>query len=65
MSFTADGFTPILLWGNRNEDNTVRKDFVVAEKLYDGKRYIISTLDIRCENPVAKRFMKELLELGN
>ena len=63
MSFTADGFTPILVCGNRNEDNTVRKDFVVAEKLYDGKRYIISTLDIRCENPVAKRFMKALLEL--
>lgn len=63
ITFAAEGFTPILMCGNKNPDQSVRKDCVVAEKLYEGKRYIISTLDIRCENPVAKRFLKELLEL--
>ena len=37
---------------------------VVGEKVIDGKRYILSTLDFRMENPVAKRFMKALLELS-
>ena len=36
---------------------------VVGEKAYEGKRYIISTLDIRCENPLAKRFISVLLKM--
>jgi len=34
--------------------------YAVAEKYYEGKRYIISTVDLRMENPVAKRFLRSL-----
>lgn len=65
-TFTAEGFRGILQCNNKNEDcrtNQPEPQFVVAEKLHQGKRYIISTLDLRCENPVAKRFKKALYEL--
>ena len=58
-TFEAEGFTPILMCLNRPEQEwTHRMMPVCAEKYYEGKRYIISTLDIRLENPVAKRFLR-------
>jgi len=58
-TFSAEGFTPILtgpsaMWG----DSAPRGgEYVVAEKYYEDKRYIICTLELRCENPVAQRFI--------
>lgn len=59
-SFSCAGFTPVLLgatakWGENFVDEI--RQFAVAEKRYNGKRYIISTLDLRTENPVAQRFI--------
>ena len=59
-SFSCEGFTPVLLgatakWGDNSTNET--RQFAVAEKVYEGKRYIINTLDLRTENPVAQRFI--------
>lgn len=68
-TFIAEGFTPILTCGTvrvnamgAGSDSVEGKEMVVGEKVYNGKRYIVSTLDIRCENPIAKRFLKALLD---
>ena len=53
--FRAEGFRPILIC-NGDFDPYL----VVAEKYYEGKRYILSTADLRQENPIAKRFLKSL-----
>ena len=55
--FRAEGFTPILIC---NGDFDTR--LAVAEKYYEGKRYIVCMADLRQENPVAKRFLKNLFE---
>ena len=63
--FEIKGFTPILVSNNSafmDENGYPSKQFVVAEKMYEGKRYIISTIDLREENPVAKRFKKAITE---
>lgn len=56
--FTAEGFTPILI-GEGAYNNTM----VAGVKEYEGKKYVISFLDARCENPVAERFMNNLRSL--
>lgn len=53
-----DGFRPIL---SSYVDNVMRT--VVGEKEYEGKRYIICMADLRLENPVAKRFLRNLMLL--
>lgn len=53
------GFTPILMGSSATHGWGMYP--VCMEKYYEGKRYIISTLDIRTENPVAKRFLRNLL----
>ncbi|MBR1969450.1 MAG: hypothetical protein IKA17_03740 [Clostridia bacterium] len=63
-TFTAEGFTPVITSGNKNNDGVWEKVLAVAEKYYEGKRYVICQLDLRCENPVAKRFKRNLLK-GN
>jgi len=64
LCFRAEGFTPILTTGSDFEAVLDGADVVplyaVAEKYYEGKRYIISTVDLRMENPVAKRFLRSL-----
>jgi len=60
-TFTADGFTPILTSGNIDEHGEWGTALACAEKIYQGKRYIICQVDLRQENPVAKRFLRELL----
>lgn len=62
-TFVAEGFTGILQCNNTNaacKSGQAEPQYVVAEKVCEGKRYIISTIDLRCENPVAKRFKKML-----
>lgn len=60
-TFTAEGFTPILMGNNMDADGNWTSAPVCGEKYYEGKRYILCTLDIRPENPVAKRFIRNLL----
>lgn len=55
-TFTAEGFEPVLSCINKT------MQCVVAEKLYEGKRYVISTLDMRLENPVAFCFRNALID---
>ncbi len=58
--FCDGGFTPVLLgsgrtWNDRGGDGPVK--MAVAEKEYQGKKYIINMVDLRKENPVAQRFI--------
>lgn len=59
-TFTAEGFTPILTSGNMDENGCWVKTLAAAEKIYEGKRYVICQLDLRTENPAAKRFKRNL-----
>lgn len=61
-TFTADGFTPILTSGNLDDSGKWSKVFACAEKVYEGKRYVICQLNLRLENPVAKRFLRNVLQ---
>ncbi len=62
-TFEAQGFTPILTGGNMDDDGNWKPVLIAAEKEYEGKKYVICQADLRCENPVAKRFKKKVLEL--
>jgi hypothetical protein len=59
-TFDAEGFTPVL--NGWSVTDGWRMLPVCAEKYYEGKHYIITTMDIRTENPVAKRFLRNLLK---
>jgi len=61
-TFTAEGFTPILTSGNMDENGKWTSTLAAAEKMYEGKRYIICQADLRRENPVAKRFLRNIYE---
>lgn len=63
-TFTAEGFTPILISNNLDSEGNWGPALAAAEKVYNGKRYVICQLDLRQENPVAKRFLKNLYALG-
>ena len=56
--FTAEGFTPILI-----SEGAYNNTMVAGVKEYEGKKYVISLLDAREENPVAERFMNNLRSL--
>ncbi len=56
-TFTAEGFTPILISGNTDENGDWGETLAAAEKVYNGKRYIICQVDLREENPIAQRLM--------
>ena len=56
--FTAEGFTPILI-----SEGAYKNTMVVGVKEFEGKKYVISLLDAREENPVAERFMNNLRSL--
>lgn len=62
-TFEVSGFTPILTSGNMDKNGEWGKTFAVAEKTYKGKRYVICQLDLRLENPIAKRFLNKLYNL--
>ena len=59
-TFEAEGFTPILTSGNIDKNGKWKKTLACAEKIYKGKRYIICQLDLRCENPVAAKFINNI-----
>ncbi len=62
-TFTANGFTPILTSGNQDENGNWIQTLACAVKEYEGKKYVICQVDLRCENPIAKRFLKNLYEM--
>lgn len=62
-TFEAEGFTPILTSGNMDENGDWGKVLACAVKEYEGKKYVICQVDLRCENPIAKMFKKALYEL--
>ncbi len=64
-TFTAKGFTPILTSGNQDASGQWVSCLVAAEKQYQGKRYVICQLDLRQENPIAQRFLKQIFEQSN
>lgn len=60
-TFTAEGFTPVLTSGNMDDNGKWSKALACGEKVYEGKRYIICQLNLRTENPAAKRLLRNLL----
>ena len=51
----AAGFSPVLTaWDGEKEAP------VLAEKQYGGKTYVVSVMNLRCENPIAKRLLRNL-----
>ena len=61
-TFEAEGFTPILTTGNKDENGNWHSELAAAYKEYEGKTYVICQVDLRCENPIAKRFLKNIRE---
>lgn len=59
-TFTAEGFTPILTSGNKDQDGRWDEAFAAAAKEYNGKLYVICLAQLRTENPVAKRFLNNI-----
>ena len=56
-TFTASGFTPILISGNQNDHGDWVPVLAAAEKTWNGKRYVICQVDLRTENPIAERML--------
>ena len=53
--FYAEGFNPILTaWDGEKEA------VVIGEKRYGGKTYVVSTMEFKLENPVAKRLLRNI-----
>ena len=59
-TFEASGFTPILTSGNKDSDDNWHTELAAAYKEYGGKTYVICQVDLRQENPIAKKFLKNL-----
>lgn len=59
-TFTADGFTPVLTTGNKDESGAWEDALACAVKEYEGKLYVICLTELRTENPVAKRFVSNI-----
>lgn len=62
-TFEAEGFTPILTSGNMDDNGNWMPVLACGVKEYEGKKYVICQVDLRCENPIAKRFKKAIAEL--
>ncbi len=58
--FFAKGFTPILISCGQEAEAPA---MVCGVKSYQNKLYVICQVDLRCENPVAKRFKKAIYSL--
>lgn len=59
-TFEAEGFTPILTSGNMDDNGNWHTVMAAGEKCYNGKRYVICQVDLRTENPIAKRFLNKI-----
>lgn len=65
-TFSADGFESILTAANQVPGSDWlggwRPALACGVKEYEGKKYVICQVDLRCENPIAKRFKKAIYE---
>ncbi len=61
-TFEAEGFTPILTSGNMDDNGEWHTVLACAEKVYNGKKYVICNVDLRQENPIAQRFIKNIVK---
>lgn len=59
-TFTASGFTPILLSNNKNEKGDWSPALAAGVKYYNGKQYVICLAKLRQENPIAQRMLANL-----
>lgn len=59
-TFLAEGFTPVLISGNEDSESNSYPALAAAVKVYEGKLYVICMVDLRMEEPVAKRFLKKV-----
>ncbi len=59
-TFTLDGATPILTSANTDKSGKWQRELACTELVKDGKRYILTTVDLREENPVCKIFLDNL-----
>ena len=59
-SFTVDGASPILTSANTDENGKWQRELACAEIFCGDKRYILTTVDMREENPVCKIFLDNL-----
>ena len=59
-TFTMDGAMPILTSANTDEGGKWCKELACAELVSGGECYVITTVDLREENPVAKIFLDNL-----
>jgi len=62
-TFTAEGFEPILISGNLDENGKWSEALACAVKEYQGKKYIICNVKLREENPIAYRFLNTIKSL--
>ena len=60
-TFEADGFTPILVGGNTDDEGNWHKVMIAGEKEWNGKKYVVCNVDLRTENPIAERLRAALL----
>ena len=61
-TFTAEGFTPVVISGNKDANGAWKPAAAVGIKEYEGKYYVLSQLDLRTENPAAKRLLKAIYD---
>ena len=59
-TFTAEGFTPVLLSSNKNAKEEWTEAMACGIRMYQGKLYVICLADLRVENPIAKRFLRNV-----
>ena len=46
-----------MISGNTDKNGDWQQTLAAAEKVYNGKKYIICQVDLREENPIAQRLM--------
>lgn len=63
-TFTVEGFTPILLSNNMDEQGNWGPVLAAAEKLYEGKHYVICQLELRGRKPGRKALPEKSLQVG-
>lgn len=63
-TFVAEGFTPVLTTGNKDENGNWDDALACAVKEYEGKLYVICLVQLRTENPVAKHFVANVYNHG-
>ena len=61
--FSAVYLTVDAISAKTNENNGNKPEIIYTVKEFEGKKYVICQVDLRCENPIAKRFLKNIYEM--